>query len=449
LLHADGNYRWVLVRGTAVRNQAGIAVRMVGTLTDINEQKQSDVKLHAQLDEMRFALASEKVLMEELDRKNRELVELSITDGLTGLYNHRFLQQRFDFEFKRTRRYGGDLSCLLIDIDHFKKLNDTYGHQFGDYVLRQIASIIKAHSREVDICGRYGGEEFLIIANLSEKNALLFAGKLHDAIECENFEHPSALVKVTVSIGIAECTNDVKAKQELIERADRAMYQAKNDGRNLVRVWKDVTTGFFGADRNGVEGIREKFRELSLQVQRSYIEAIDAIVKAVENENPGAHEHAENVAGYAVDIARRLRLPADQIDVIKLGALLHDIGKIGTPDAIHQKDCSSTWPEQKIADQHPEVGISILKGIRFLEKEIPIVLYHHERFDGKGFPHGLKKYEIPLGARIVAVADFFDNLHRGRDEKKKLSKKRAIEILISERSIRFSPDVVDVFVNTM
>ncbi|MBN1575158.1 MAG: sensor domain-containing diguanylate cyclase [Chitinispirillaceae bacterium] len=240
LLHADGGYRWVLARGAAIRNRKGAPERIVGTLADIDENKRHELQLAAQLDEMRFALASEKVLMEELDRKNRELLELSITDGLTGLFNHRHLQERFDFEFKRIRRYGGALTCLLFDIDHFKAINDTCGHQYGDYIIREIASIIKTHSREVDICGRYGGEEFMVISNVDERNALRYATRLHSAIESHAFTHPTKRIRATVSIGIAEYTHEVTTKQELIEYADRAMYQAKNDGRNSIRVWRKL-----------------------------------------------------------------------------------------------------------------------------------------------------------------------------------------------------------------
>ena len=239
LQHADSCYRWVLARGAVLRNGKGIAARFVGTLTDIDEHKRHELQLMAQFDEMRFALASEKVLMEELDRKNRELLELSITDGLTGLYNHRHLQERFDFEFKRVRRYGGHLSCLLIDIDHFKMLNDSCGHQYGDYVIQEVAAIIKRNSREVDICGRYGGEEFVVLSNVDVRHALSFAKRLHKTIEHHLFEHPERKIKVTVSIGIAGYNNKVKTKQELIERSDRAMYQAKREGRNLIRVWNE------------------------------------------------------------------------------------------------------------------------------------------------------------------------------------------------------------------
>jgi diguanylate cyclase (GGDEF)-like protein/PAS domain S-box-containing protein/putative nucleotidyltransferase with HDIG domain len=446
LQHADGIYRWVLVRGAAIRDRKGTPVRIIGILTDISENKEHELQLLKQLDELRFAFASEKVLMEELDRKNRELVELSITDGLTGLYNHRFLQERLDFEFKRIRRYGGVLSCLLIDIDHFKSINDTHGHQFGDYVIREIASLIKRHSREVDICGRYGGEEFVIISNLEEHNALLFAMKLHDAVGNHTFEHPSAKVHVTVSIGVAGYDNRVKTKQELIERADRAMYQAKNEGRNLVRLWKPTqATDMLAVDKCGIIGLTEKLQELSGRMRDAYMEAVGALIKAVEVKDPFAHKHAQQVSHHAVAIAERMKLPAEQIEIIRCGALLHDIGKISVPDAILVKEQELTEDEHRVLNRHPEVGATILKDIRFLEKEVPLVLYHHERYDGKGFPHGLKSREIPLGARIVAVADAFDTMTCGRGGRSKLTVSKACAVLVKEKETRFSPDVVDAF----
>ncbi len=446
LQHADGIYRWVLVRGAAIRDRKEAPVRIIGILTDINERKEHELQLLKQLDELRFAFASEKVLMEELDRKNRELVELSITDGLTGLYNHRFLQERFDFEFKRIRRYGGVLSCLLIDIDHFKSINDTHGHQFGDYVIREIASLIKRHSREVDICGRYGGEEFVVISNLEEHNALLFAMKLHDAVGNHTFEHPSAKVHVTVSIGVAGYDNRVKTKQELIERADRAMYQAKNEGRNLVRLWKPTqATDTLAVDKCGIIELTEKFQELSGRMRDAYMEAVGALIRAVEVKDPFAHKHAQQVSHHAVAIAERMKLPAEQIEIIRFGALLHDIGKISVPDAVLVKEQELTEDEQRVLNRHPEVGATVLKDIRFLEKEVPLVLYHHERYDGKGFPHGLKGREIPLGARIVAVADAFDTMTCGRGGRSKLTVSKACAVLVKEKETRFSPDVVDAF----
>ena len=184
---------------------------IVVSIRDITARKKAEEKqLEAALSDLKFALASEKVLLDELDKKNKELIELSITDGLTGLYNHRFIQERFEFEFKRTKRYGGHLACMMIDIDHFKSINDTYGHQFGDLVLREIAGIIQSRSREVDICGRYGGEEFMIITNVILEYAMTFATKIHAAIDQHRFMADDKSVHVTVSIGLADFREDTQ-----------------------------------------------------------------------------------------------------------------------------------------------------------------------------------------------------------------------------------------------
>jgi diguanylate cyclase (GGDEF)-like protein/PAS domain S-box-containing protein/putative nucleotidyltransferase with HDIG domain len=447
ILHKDGTYRWVLVRGMAIFNKRGKPVRFSGSQTDITERKEAENELKKSLDDLKFALASEKLLMEELDRKNKELVELAITDGLTGMYNHRFLQERLDYEFKRVRRYGGLLSCMIIDIDHFKLINDTYGHQVGDHVLRQIAGIMKQKSREIDICGRYGGEEFMIITNLQMDNALRYATKLHSTIENTSFTYNGKNIHVTVSIGIAEYNSDIKTKQELIERADSAMYQAKMDGRNLIRIWKDIdATDENSVDRYGIQELKGKFQDLSNQMRYIYMESTNALIKAVDAKDPFAKEHSQNVAAYSAEMAKLLHLSEADVEVIYYAGLLHDIGKIGIRDDIIIKHEELTSKEYELLRRHPEVGVNILRDIRFLEKEIPIILHHHERFDGKGYPHGLQGREIPLGARILAVADAFDAMTEGRSYQNKVPWKKAVEEIKKGSGTQFAPEIVDAFI---
>ena len=447
ILHKDGGYRWVLVSGSAIRGKNGKPLRFAGSQADITDRKEAEKELKKSLDDLKFALASEKVLMEELDRKNKELIELSITDGLTGMYNHRFLQERFDYEFKRVRRYGGMLSCMIIDIDHFKLINDNYGHQIGDQVLRQIATIMKQKSREIDICGRYGGEEFLIITNLLMDNALRYATKLHTAVENHIFECSGKSIRITVSIGIAEYNSDIKSKQELIERADTAMYQAKMDGRNLIRIWKEHDAANENSvDRLGIQDLKGKFHELSNQMRFIYMESTNALIKAVDAKDPFAREHSRNVSEYAKEIAKFMNLSDQDIEVIYYAGLLHDVGKIGIKDDILIKKDELTTNELEILKRHPEVGVNILKDIKFLEKEIPVILHHHERFDGKGYPHGLRGREIPMGARIIAVADSFDAMTSGRTYKNRLPWKKAVDEIKKGSGTQFAPEIVDAFV---
>ena len=444
--HRDGSFRWVLVRGTALRNRNGKAVRIAGSMTDITERQKAERQLKKALSDLQFALASEKILMEELDRKNKELVELSITDGLTGLYNHRFLQERFEFEYKRLRRYGGSLSLMIIDIDLFKAVNDTYGHQFGDYVLRELALLLKDKSREVDICGRYGGEEFMIITNLACEEIMKYATKLHTAVENHLFAADGHHVHITVSIGIAEYHTEIKTKQELIERADHALYQAKKDGRNLIRLWKEVAQhDDRTVDRSGIDEFKKQFVTISNQMRSAYMEATDALIKAVDAKDPMAREHSHTVSRYAVETAKFLNLPALEIEVIKYAGLLHDIGKIGIKQEILTKREPLTQKEFEVLKRHPVVGCNILRDVKFLEKELPIILHHHERYDGAGYPYGLKEREIPLGARILGVADAFDAMTAGRTYKKRLDRDKALQELRDKSGTQFAPEIVEAF----
>lgn len=446
IYHKDGTLRWISIRGFVRYNKKGQAVRICGLQTDITQRKTIELQQRKLLEEYRFALASEKVLMDELDRKNRELTELSITDGLTGLFNHRFLQDRFDFELKRVHRYGGNLSCLLIDIDHFKMINDTCGHQFGDIVLRQIAEIMRTQSREIDICGRYGGEEFLIITNLKADDALKYATKLHTAIENHLFKNGQRSIKVTVSIGIADYRSDIKFKQQLIERADNALYQAKKDGRNLIRIWKERECLWDKAlDRESIDELKIKFEKMSRQMRNTYIESTNVLIKAIDAKDPMAKEHSQNVAAYSIEIAKALDLPESELEIIANAALLHDIGKISIRDEILRKNEALSFSELQTLRRHPEIGVNILRDLKFLEKELPIILHHHERYDGEGYPHGLKGREIPLGARIIAVADAFDAMVSGRSYKKKVSWVVALKEIKNGCNTQFAPEIVDAF----
>ena len=447
VLHKDGTYRWLLCRGIAVFDKTGSVCRLTGSQTDITERKEAEQQLAAALNDLKFALASEKVLLDELDKKNKELIELSITDGLTGLYNHRFIQERFEFEFKRVKRYGGNLSCMMIDIDHFKDFNDTYGHQCGDYVLRELSMLLRKHSREVDICGRYGGEEFLILTNVSIEFTMQFATKLHAAIEKHLFSFADKSFHITVSIGVADFRPGMKDRHELIEHSDMALYQAKEDGRNLIRIWKEkMGVDESAVDHYSAQELKKKFVLLSDQMRGTYMEYTNALVKAVDAKDPFTKEHSQNVSACAVEIARAMGLADGEIEIVKYAGLLHDVGKIAVNQDILVKKDPLTREEFELLKKHPVIGVNILKDIRFLEKEIPIILHHHERFDGKGYPHGLNGREIPQGARIIAVADAFDAMTSGRGYKAKVPLESVLAELRRGSGSQFAPEVVDVFV---
>ncbi len=181
-----------------------------------------------------------KILWDELQEKNKLLEELVKKDGLTNLYNHRYFHDRMVEEFNRCKRYGLSVSCVLMDIDFFKKINDTYGHQAGDEILRKLAEIILASIRDVDIAARYGGEEFaLILPHTSIENAVKFSERLRSSVAETDFQFDGNSIKVTVSLGVAAFpVNDPKTHTDIIRFADEALYTAKTSGRNRVEMYR-------------------------------------------------------------------------------------------------------------------------------------------------------------------------------------------------------------------
>lgn len=417
------------------------------SMRDISEHKKKEEGLKNALANLEYALASEKVLLEELNRRNLDLVELSIKDGLTGLYNHRFIQEKIDHEFKRAKRYGTKLSCMLIDIDHFKRINDTYGHQFGDLVLRELSAILRMNIREVDLCGRYGGEEFMILTAQESEKALLHANKVSKAIENHKFENEENSIHVTVSIGICEYSPELDSKQDLIERSDIALYKAKEDGRNLIRVWKkDVKGKHENLDESGISVLKDQVNDLSEKARSAYVESMYALLKAVDAKDHYTLNHSENVARYAVMIGQKLNIDDSQLTVIKNAALLHDIGKVGIDEEVLVKTTPLTDHEFNLLKMHSTIGVTILKDVHFLEREIPLILHHHERYDGSGYPQSLKGKEIPLGALILGMSDAFDAMTTSRVFKEKLSLSSATEEIKKGKGKQFSPEIVDAFI---
>ena len=191
------------------------------------------------IDQLTALLHSSQRQIDALTASNRELVRLSNTDGLTALYNHRFMMERCNLEFDRAKRYKSGLCCVLIDIDNFKLFNDTYGHQFGDFVLKQLGALIKDTARSSDICGRYGGEEFIILISRPLAEAKAYVLRLHTAIAEHLFADGENSAGITVSIGLADYRPEMQNASEMIARADQLLYLAKNSGRNMVRIWAE------------------------------------------------------------------------------------------------------------------------------------------------------------------------------------------------------------------
>jgi diguanylate cyclase (GGDEF)-like protein len=340
----------------------------------------------------------------------------SLTDPLTGVGSRRLHEDKLQEESDRAKRYKRPFSVAIIDLDHFKMINDVLGHAVGDDAIRKLADCVRREKRGPDILARYGGDEFvLLLPETRAVDATILLERVRGKAQEICFEQGMAL---SISCGIAESFIETdEAPGDVMRRADLALYEAKNAGRNCVKVWDQGMARMINSGELEIERIKRLQRRimgLSEKAEKVFMESIWSLVQALEAKDTYARKHSENVVAYAVGIARTMELGPKYVDLIHRAAMIHDIGRIGIPDAILFKSEHLTPHERRIIEQHPMIAVRILEKMSFLENEIAIVRHHHEKWNGQGYPDGLARTAIPLGARIVAVADTFDALTSNR-----------------------------------
>ncbi len=373
----------------------------------------------------------------------------SLTDALTGVGSRKLLEDRLQAEAARAKRYKRPFSVAIIDLDNFKTINDVLGHATGDDALRKLAVCMKQQKRTPDILARYGGDEFVILMPETKSgDALILLERIRSEVQkiyvAEN-------ISMTISCGIAQgMPENNDGSGDVVRRADLALYEAKSAGRNCVKLWDENMSKVLSPDDIEIEKIKKLKRRvagLSEQAENMFIQSIWGLVQALEAKDPYLRKHSENVMYYTVGIAGAMNLPAKKIEIIRRAAMIHDIGKIGVPDAIIVKPDRLTPREKSIIEQHPLIAVRILEKMSFLEDEVAIVRGHHEKWNGQGYPDGLSKTAIPIGSRILAVADSFDALTSIRAYHKPRTLDEAVEILIDSSEYDFDPDVVKALVS--
>jgi putative nucleotidyltransferase with HDIG domain len=303
---------------------------------------------------------------------------------------------------------------------------------------------MKIQKRIPDVLTRYGGDEFVIIMpETKAEDAVTLLERIRDKVhEIKVVEN----LPMTISCGIAQSLSEATdSPREIIRRADLALYEAKSAGRNCVKVWDNTMSKALNDNDIETEKIKKLQRHiagLSVQAEKVFIQSIWGLVQALEAKDSYTKKHSENVMHYAVGLATTMKIAPKQLEIIRRAAMIHDIGKIGIPDAILAKPGKLTPRERTIIEQHPLVAVRILDKMTFLEQEIAIVRHHHEKWNGQGYPDGLSNNSIPIGARIIAVADTFDALTSNRSYHNTRSLNEAIEILVDSSGYDYEPRAV-------
>jgi diguanylate cyclase (GGDEF)-like protein len=365
-------------------------------------------------------------------------------DRLTGIPNRETLLAVLTAEVERAGRHYKPLSVAFIDIDRFKPINDTHGHNSGDAVLRQIAGLVADSVRASDTFGRYGGEEFmLILPETLPEDAVGLAEELRALVMQEPLLIANGeTITATISIGIAGGRGSELQLDMLVDRADAAMYAAKSLGRNRTYLFRDL-------DEEAPVRRAPISSERRAQATAIGRWASDTATQALASVlSPQPHHRgrpSDMIAALATGMGIEMGLPQEEIERIRIAALLHDLGKIAIPGEILDKPSTLTDAEWQAIGEHPRIGQVILEQASNLREAIPVVLHHHERFNGGGYPHGLRGNEIPLGARIVAVADAYHAMVHDRPYKEALTHEEALAELRLHGGTQFDPAVVEVF----
>ncbi|MHB9037853.1 MAG: diguanylate cyclase [Armatimonadota bacterium] len=373
--------------------------------------------------------------------KNRTLALRANRDQLTGLYNHGYLQDYLKHQMQIAGRYSRSLAVIMIDIDHFKYVNDIHGHSAGDQVLKAIAELTVNVVRTTDIVARYGGEEFVVVMPESDiLHAISGAERLRKAVSemvvrtrCRDKCGDHTDLSLTISAGVAAFPSDGCSSSELLLAADTALADAKRT-RNTVRAFEDVLKTC-KADPKRLPVLDGFLRDSSLS-------AVKPLVTAIDTRDPGSVRHSEKTAEYAVAIGREIGLVTQELALTCKAALLHDVGMIGVPDHLITKVGSLNEEEMTIVKRHSKLGHEIIMQSPQLAQTAEMVLHHHERYDGQGYPDGLIGEDIPLISRIVAVADSLDAMTSPRSYKEALSIEEALKEIRSESGKQFDPMLV-------
>lgn len=392
-----------------------------------------------------------------------EVKKQAITDPLTGLFNRRYFEENIIKEAERALRLKQPFSIISMDLDYLKKINDTYGHQYGDLAIKTIANVLKKEARSIDIPARIGGEEFnLLLPGVDSQGAMIAAERIRKSIESQVLD---TIVGITASVGVATFLEHSDRIDELIELADQAMYKAKLNGRNRVQIaqhdnevdWQQIAIDAFidilSKKRIPINDDTSQMLYKKLQKtkddDKNSKDTLYSIVDTISQTYNSTYKTGTTKSKQllAVLLAKKLELPKEEIDKLKLAVLLYDIGNIMIPEKILNKKTPLTEEEKEIIKQHPVIAArDILKPISTIQDIIPIIESHHESWDGKGYPENKSGVEIPVSSQIVLLVDSFYAMLQDRPYRHAYSVDEIIKIIQNEAGQRWNKKLAEDFI---
>lgn len=387
--------------------------------------------------------------------------EQAVTDALTGLYNRRYFEESLAKEVQRAKRQNQPFSVIGIDLDFLKKINDTYGHFYGDLAIKTIADVLKSNARSVDVPARIGGEEFnVLLPGIASDGAMVAAERIRKSIEHVEIE---TIGHITGSLGVATFFEHTDNVDELLELTDQAMYTSKREGRNRVTLatpisetsWQEVAVNTFLdiLSKNRIPMAKNISKELCLKLANKDDMSKDSLYMVADMlakmYNP-MHTAGvvKNKIEMAVSLAKRFDLPKAEIDNLRVAILLYDIGNLLLPPELLQKSTPLTDDERETIKNHPVLAArEILEPISYVQDILPIIEHHHENWDGTGYPNKISKDDIPLTSQIILIIDEYFALIEQRPYRSKLSSRDALEIIKTDSGKKLNANLVKEFIS--
>lgn len=366
----------------------------------------------------------------EVERKTQQdLIELADYDQLTGLYNHRYLQEKLALSLQKSVSSSTPLSLVLIDIDQFKYYNTRCGYQKGDQLLAAIGAVLVKSLQEPSYAARYGSDEFMLVFPGKDKRELRDEIELIKKLiilEAEAIIPSDLFQPFSISTGLASYPDDRDATLPLIRAAEDDLYRAKYS-RGTDYLYQSVL-----CEINALK-ITEAFP------------ALQALISLINTKDRYTFGHSERVMTYALALAEKMNLPEDDLDKLRYGASLHDIGKIKIETRILNKPASLNKKERKTVEAHTIWGAQLVETLPAFKEIVPLIRSHHENFDGSGYPDGLKGEEIFLLARILRIADSFDAMTTDRPYRAALNYPETCRELKKKAGIYYDPQLIEPF----